>query len=93
VGIKLELLTKENCHKCDWVKENVLPALRLKGYEVVINDYTKYPTAFYVMNELNGVPVLIIQKDKRMIVMDKGLTYNNVERTIKDLSNFINSNT
>jgi len=79
----VELITKKNCPKCDWVKENVLPALELKGHDIVISEVSTYPMSFYKSHNLNSIPIFLFRVEGTLHILDKGLTFKNVAKFIE----------
>ena len=85
LGMRIELITQENCPKCDWFKEYILPALRLKGYEVKEFKVNDYDLNFLINFNIEYTPTLLIWNDKKeLLILDKGLTLKNVENKIKE---------
>jgi len=84
--MKIELLTQKNCPKCEWFKEYIVPALKLKGFEIEEKSKYDYNLFFFVDNNIQykSTPTLLIWNDKNeLLIMDKGLILKNIETEIR----------
>jgi len=83
--MKIELITQENCPKCEWFKEYVIPALEIKGFKVKEVNALNYSPNYYSKHNIEHTPTLQIWNDDgKLLIMDKGLTLKNVEKTIHE---------
>lgn len=83
--MRIELITQENCPKCEWFKEYVFPALKLKGYYIENRGIEEYDLNFLKNHDIKNTPTLLIFNHKNeLLILNKGLTLKNVEEKIKE---------
>lgn len=83
--MKIELITQENCPKCEWFKEFIVPSLQLKGFKIKEVNAANYTLDYFISHGIEHTPTLQIWNDDgELLILDKGLTLKNMEKTIRE---------